>query len=179
VKKRLSKEEENKMSLTRWDDLAPSTLWHPRHRRHHLTRNLGPWTETMLDDTMKDFGRTFENAFNLLERTPPLGSPQKKQEKKKMYKKKIPLVVRGVLTPDDIKVVLKDKVMDIEVKKDQKSQDGSSEFYQEYHKSINLPDDVETKDVRTILCHDGTLKVEAPYKETEPTPTEIPIELSF
>jgi len=175
--------------MARWDDAAP---WHPRSRRNRQS----PWTQmSLLDDEIKDmekigFGlpKSFENALNLLHLNPPIGSPAHMQEqehhhaeKPKKYKKKIPLVVRGILSPDDLKVSLKDHTMTVEAKKEQVSQDGSSRYYQEYNKTLTLPDSVDMNLVHTVLSHDGSLKVEAPYIQPEPVnePTEIPIELSF
>ena len=64
--------------------------------------------------------------------------------------------------PDDLKVGVKDNVMTIEAKKEQKSEDGNCRMYQEYVRKFTLPPNVNAKEVKSVLTPEGYLKVEAP-----------------
>jgi HSP20 family molecular chaperone IbpA len=80
--------------------------------------------------------------------------------------------------PEDIKVSLKDRVLTIEAKMEQKSEDGSR-LYQEVSKTYTLPDNVELENLKSLLTNDGVLAIEAPLAiQDEMKPKEIPINRS-
>jgi HSP20 family molecular chaperone IbpA len=87
---------------------------------------------------------------------------------------KINMDVSG-FKPEDIKVSLKDRVLTIEAKMEQKSEDGSR-LYQEVSKMYNLPDNVELENLKSLLTNDGVLAIEAPLTvRAEEKPKELPI----
>ena len=86
--------------------------------------------------------------------------------------------------PEDLKVSLKDHVMTIEAKKEQKSEDGNCRVYQEFTRKFTLPKGIDMKEVKSTLTPEGYLKIEAPLpkppQETLPEPPKpqaIPIQL--
>jgi len=82
-------------------------------------------------------------------------------------------------SPENIKVTLKDRVMKIEAKKEQKSDDGNSRVYEEVSRLFTIPEKVDLKEVKSVLTPDGILKVEAALPKEAlpepPKPQEIPI----
>ena len=84
-------------------------------------------------------------------------------------------------SPENVKVSLKDRVMTVEAKNEQKSEDGNSRFYQEVSRSFTLPENIDLKEVRSVLTPEGVLKIEAPLPQEAlpepPKPKEIPIHL--
>jgi HSP20 family molecular chaperone IbpA len=90
---------------------------------------------------------------------------------------KINIDVSG-FKPEDIKVSLKDRVLTIDAKMEQKSEDGSR-LYQEVSKTYTLPDNVELENLKSLLTNDGVLAIEAPLAiQDEMKPKEIPINRS-
>ena len=86
--------------------------------------------------------------------------------------------------PEDVKVSLKDHVMTIEAKKEQKSEDGNCRVYQEYTRKFTLPKAIDMKEVKSTLTPEGYLKIEAPLPKPPqealpepPKPKAIPIQL--
>jgi HSP20 family molecular chaperone IbpA len=92
--------------------------------------------------------------------------------------------------PEDVKIGIKDKIMTIEAKKEQKSEDGNCRVYQEYVRKFTLPENIDTKEVKSVLTPEGYLQIEAPLplkKLEEPKkqealaepkkPCPIPIEM--
>lgn len=78
--------------------------------------------------------------------------------------------------PENVKVSLKDRVLTIEAKFEQKSEDGNSRIYQEICKSFTLPEMVKVEEVKSLFTPEGDLLIEAPLPEVEaPKPKEIPI----
>lgn len=76
--------------------------------------------------------------------------------------------------PEDIKLSLKDRLLTIEAKMEQKSEDGSR-LYQEMSRVYTLPENVEVENLKSLL-NDDILSIEAPLSGKEATkPQEIPI----
>jgi HSP20 family molecular chaperone IbpA len=82
-------------------------------------------------------------------------------------------------SPENVKVSLKDRLMTVEAKQEQKSDDGNTRVYQEVQRIFTLPENVEVKDVKSVLNPDGVLTIEAPIHERAlpepPKPKEIPV----
>ena len=82
-------------------------------------------------------------------------------------------------SPENVKVSLKDRVMTVEAKQEQRSDDGNTRVYQEMSRQFTLPEEVEVKDVKSVLNPDGVLTIEAPIHERAlpepPKPKEIPV----
>jgi HSP20 family molecular chaperone IbpA len=82
-------------------------------------------------------------------------------------------------SPENVKVSLKDRLMTVEAKQEQKSDDGNTRLYQEVSRVFTLPDEVDAKDVKSVLNPDGVLTIEAPVHEKAlpepPKPKEIPV----
>jgi len=76
--------------------------------------------------------------------------------------------------PEDIKVSLKDRVLTIDAKMEQKSEDGSR-LYQEMSRMYTLPANVEVNNLKSLLSNDGVLAIEAPISGEVEQPKEIPI----
>lgn len=77
--------------------------------------------------------------------------------------------------PEDVKVTLKDKMVTIEAKMEQKSEDGSR-LYQEITRQYTLPDNVEAEQMKSLYSNEGILSIEAPLTSKRGEgPTEIPI----
>ncbi|CAG7836932.1 unnamed protein product [Allacma fusca] len=85
----------------------------------------------------------------------------------------------GHVAPEDVKVSLKDHVMTVEAKKEFTSDDGNARMYQEFMRKFTIPDNVEMKEVKSVLTPEGYLKIEAPLpQEALPEPKKaqaIPI----
>jgi HSP20 family molecular chaperone IbpA len=95
----------------------------------------------------------------------------------KKFKLNVPV---GNFSPEDVKVSLKDWVMTIEAKTEQKTEDGCARSYREVSRKFTLPRNLDMKEVTSILTPDGILKIEAPVpQKTVPPPRvkdlEIPI----
>jgi len=84
-------------------------------------------------------------------------------------------------TPENVKVSMKDRLVTIEAKVDETSQDGTSRVYQEIVRKFTLPEKVDLKEVKSIMGPDGVLKIEAKLPPgalpEEPKPKEIPIQI--
>jgi HSP20 family molecular chaperone IbpA len=176
------------MSLIAWDD-TPMATWYPRRRRQtpwSQMNQLGSlWDEAMnevaclqndLDRQVRQFG--VEPDF-----WPRTGAIEHHVEGQEgapgKYCMSIPLGPN--ITPNDLKISLKNNVMCVEAKKEQTSPDGTSRVYQEYHRKFTLPEGVKMDEVKSTLHPDGYLKIEAPLPQlaiTEQTPKEIPIEMA-
>jgi len=90
----------------------------------------------------------------------------------------------GNISPEDVKITLKNHILTIEAKKEKKTDDGNSStrVYQEFTRKFTLPPNVDMKEVKSILSPEGYLKIEAPLpqpKEAEKPagPKEIPIQV--
>lgn len=78
--------------------------------------------------------------------------------------------------PENVKVSLKDRVLSIEAKGEYKSEDGSTRVYQEIRRQFTLPDNVDVKELKSVMSPDGILRIEAPLPEPPKLePKEIPI----
>jgi len=82
--------------------------------------------------------------------------------------------------PEDVHISLKDRVLTIEAKGEHTSEDGSSRLYQEISRKFTLPDNVDVKELKSVLSPDGILRIEAPLPQAETQqklaePKEIPI----
>jgi len=88
------------------------------------------------------------------------------------------------IAPEDLKISIKDNIVTVEAKKEQKTDDGttSSRVYQEISRKFNLPSGVDMKEVKSILKPDGTLQIECPLPkpaiEAPRKPREIPIQFN-
>jgi len=82
-------------------------------------------------------------------------------------------------TPENLKVSVKDGVVTVHGKKEQKSEDGNSVFYQEVTRKFTLPSNLDSKAVKSALTSDGVLKIEAPLPQQAlpepPKATDIPV----
>ncbi|CAG7717705.1 unnamed protein product [Allacma fusca] len=83
--------------------------------------------------------------------------------------------------PEDVKVSVKDGVVTIHGKKESKSEDGNSHFYQEVTRKFTFPANLDMKKINSSLTPDGVLKIEAllPPKAfpEPPKSTNIPVHL--
>lgn len=78
--------------------------------------------------------------------------------------------------PENVKVTIKDRLLTIDAKFEQKSEDGSSRMYQEISRAFTLPETVKIEEVKSLFTPEGELLIEAPLPELEaPKPKEIPI----
>ena len=78
--------------------------------------------------------------------------------------------------PENVKVSLKDRMLSIEAKGEYKSEDGSTRVYQEIRRQFTLPDNVDVKELKSVMSPDGILRIEAPLPEQPKLePKEIPI----
>jgi len=175
--------------LMPWEDTS-LTSWYPRRRRVHTS----PWrhVENLWEEAMNEVeclqsalgrqvgGRTlYVNPWQSSIESHWEGdenSPGK-------YMMKIPLGHN--IQPEDLKVSLKEegglKVMSVEAKKEQKSQDGSQRVYQEYSRRFTLPKEADMKEIKSVLHPDGYLKIECAMPQLalkEEEPKEIPIEMA-
>lgn len=79
--------------------------------------------------------------------------------------------------PEDVHVSLKDRVVTVEGKFEQK--DEHHRLYQEWSKKYTLPESADLDKMKSMIDSDGVLIIEAPAKgdgKGKPQPTEIPIE---
>jgi hypothetical protein len=178
------------MSLIPWDN-TPLSTWYPRTRRTRRPWNQleSLWDEAMNEvaclqsDLDRQFGVGDTEFNNNLLAWPRTGAIEHHVEGQEgapgKYCMNIPLG-QGI-GPNDLKVKLKDNVMTVEAKKEQKSPDGNSRVYQEYQRCFTLPTGVKMEEVKSTLHPDGYLKIEAPLNQqaiTEEKPKEIPIEMA-
>ena len=81
--------------------------------------------------------------------------------------------------PKDINVSLKDDVLTITGKHEEKSQDGTRFSSRQFTRSYKLPEHVQTEQMKSFLAADGrTLKIEAPINRPaieQKKPQEVPI----
>jgi HSP20 family molecular chaperone IbpA len=186
-------------------------FWYPSHRHRHHQHRTNPWNQLEalmdmgnklssmdrdLDSACQYFGyprqnRNYSNNNNragLEFFSPSVESHQDGavsatgQEGK--YTMNVPL--GGNIGPEDLKVSLKEeeglKIMEIQAKKEHKSEDGTQRYYYEMSRKFNLPSSVDPAQVKTVLTPQGFLRVEAPLslppsqKQIEQAkPREIPI----
>jgi len=95
-------------------------------------------------------------------------------------------------TPSDVKVSVTkqdgQKIMRIEAKKEEKSEDGSFRMYNEVTQEFTLPDNIHVEDLKSMLTGDHFLQIQAPlpspvyenqehhrHSTVEEGPKEIPI----
>jgi len=155
-----------------------SSLWSPQYRRV----NYSPFHELgLLDESLRDldrnlFGcrRALRSAFDFDGSL--VGSHVEEDGK---YKIKVPLGKN--IGPEDVKVTLKDQVMTVEAKREQKSEDGSSRVYQEFTRMFTFPENVQLEEVKSTWTPEGVLQIEAPVTQPQiemkepPKATEVPI----
>lgn len=77
--------------------------------------------------------------------------------------------------PEDIKLALKDRLLTVEAKMEQKSEDGGTRFYQEMSRAYTIPENVDITNLKSLLTSDGVLAIEGPLSEEASKPHEIPI----
>jgi len=70
------------------------------------------------------------------------------------------------VSPDDLKVSMKDHLITVEAKREEKSEDGNTRCYQEFTRKFTLPEKVEMKEVKSFLSPEGELHIEAPLPNT-------------
>ncbi|CAG7726903.1 unnamed protein product [Allacma fusca] len=146
---------------------------------YDLGRELSSW-----DRDFHALGSSMFNRPGLMDRNLfcPMVESMKPgiDEKSGKYIMNVPL--GKDLSPEDLKISLKDRVMTIEGKKEQKSEDGRSRSYHEFMRKFTLPEEVKTEEVKSMLTPEGYLKIEAPLPQgalpEPPKPKEIPIEFS-
>jgi heat shock protein beta-1 len=73
----------------------------------------------------------------------------------------------GDVPAENLKISVKDRVVTIDVKKEEKSEDGTCRLYQEYTRKFTLPEHVQAKDVKSVLTPEGVLKLEAPIPQPQ------------
>jgi HSP20 family molecular chaperone IbpA len=81
--------------------------------------------------------------------------------------------------PENIKISLKENVLMVEAKREQKSED--SRFYEEVSRKFTLPENVDLKEVKSVFAPNGILRIEAPLP-VQPLPeppklVDIPIHI--
>nr|CAH0107097.1 unnamed protein product [Daphnia galeata] len=123
--------------------------------------------ERTMNHLYQDVGRNFNQA--MLPRAIPHASLA--DDQKPMYRLNVDM---SGFKPEEIKISLKDKMLNIHAKMDRKSDDGSR-FYQEISREYLLPDTLKTEELKSIFTDDGVLCIEAPQPEAE-KPQEIPID---
>jgi HSP20 family molecular chaperone IbpA len=168
--------------------LAPKRNFFFHHRR-------SPWDIVDISNQMESMERTFariEQDMNTAFRFPlprvfhPHGSrfmfrpllegETKVGEKEGKYIVKMNL--GNNFNPENVKITLKDRVVNIEAKFEHKSEDGNSRLYQELCKSFTLPENVKVEEMKCLFTPEGELLIEAPLPPEvieAPKPKEIPI----
>jgi len=149
-------------------------------------------TLSVMEDSLRDMDRQFNQMFRDVNslfrefRIPEfipqdiLGMESKVVTEGDQKKYLMNVFLGESVTPENVKVNLKDRVMTIEAKVDQKSEDGNTRVYQEISRKFVLPEHVNPKEVKSIMGPDGILKIEAPIPPEaipEPKPKEIPIQM--
>jgi len=151
--------------------------WNPRRRfgRSSMLRNMeNLWDEALreMECIQSAMDRTRTRVTSEMGMTPWQSSIESHWEGDERtpgkYLMNIPLGRH--IQPEDLKIRLKEdegfKVMSIEAKKEQKSEDGSTRVYQEYTRQFTLPHSVNPKEVKSVLDN-GYLKIEAPLPQKQ------------
>lgn len=68
--------------------------------------------------------------------------------------------------PEDVKIHLQERTLQIEAKMEQKDGDGSR-HYQEITRCYTIPENVDMEQLKSVLKTDGILSIEAPLKAEE------------
>jgi HSP20 family molecular chaperone IbpA len=136
--------------------------------------------EREMNDAFRNFGvrSPFRTFFEPMSAFPNQFFPTIEAEKTGEHGGKYVLRMNlgSDFNPENIKVSLKDRLLTIDAKLEQKSEDGHSRIYQEISKSFTLPENVKIEEVKSLLTPDGVLTIEAPLPELESAkPKEIPI----
>ncbi|XP_032785434.2 alpha-crystallin A chain [Daphnia magna] len=129
-------------------------------------RSLMRDMERTFNSLYQDVGRTFNQS--MLPRALPHASLA---DEKPMYRLNIDM---PGFKPEDIKISLKDRMLNIHAKMERKSDDGSR-FFQEVCREYLLPETLKVEELKSIFTDDGVLCIEAPQPEAE-KPLEIPID---
>jgi len=156
-------------------------VWYPSYRRRYQQKGQNPWNqlEALMDmgNKLSSLSRDLDprysrpngnNRAGLEFFSPSIESHQDGvvsttgQEGK--YTMNIPL--GGNIGPEDLKVSLKEedgfKTMEIQAKKEHKSEDGKQRYYYEMSRKISLPQHLDTAQVKSVLTPEGFLRIEAP-----------------
>jgi len=148
-----------------------------RHMERQF-RDLHRWMDSAWRDVGREIG--FHNLFSYpLDMDPEalvndVMRPQivDDEEGKKKYRLNIHL--GDNFPPENIRVGLKDRVMTIQAKMEQKSDDGNSRVYREVSRKFTLPENLDVKEVKSVMEPNGILKVEAPMPQQALTQAEPP-----
>jgi len=81
--------------------------------------------------------------------------------------------------PEDLKMRVRDNVMTIQAVKDQVSDDGNYRVHHEVRRKFLLPSGVNPKKIKSVLDHNGVLKIEAPLPQRLEAPKPRPIAIDF
>jgi len=69
--------------------------------------------------------------------------------------------------PENLDVKIKDRHAIITIRTEQQSEDGTSHLSQVFTKKIPFPDEAKLAEVKSLLTHEGVLKIRAPLPEPE------------
>ncbi|CAG7719130.1 unnamed protein product [Allacma fusca] len=144
---------------------------------------------SVIEDTMKDMDRHFqrmEREFDqrfrgfsrpwAVQLRPWIESELFSEGKPSKYT--LNVNVGEQFKPEDVKISLKDRLLTIEAKGEVVSEDGSSRVYQEISRRFTLPDNIDVKELKSVLSPEGILRIEAPLPQegaVKVEPKEIPI----
>jgi len=99
--------------------------------------------------------------------------------KKDMFR--LNILMGKTFKPEDIKVSLKDRMLTVEAKREQTSEDGTHRYYEEVSRRFTLPEEADLKELKSVFTPNGLLKLEAPVTPKAlpepPKPVEIPINM--
>ena len=84
--------------------------------------------------------------------------------------------VRG-FDPKDVQVTLKDGVLTIEGKHEEKSEKGENVVTRQFTRRFTLPQGVDMENAKSLIDKNGILRIEAPFTRPEEPPKETPIEI--
>jgi HSP20 family molecular chaperone IbpA len=165
------------------------------HRTFFSRRSNALWD---VGDTFRQMERQFEHMENELASTfrnlgirgnrflPSISMdlatpPMTMYETETADKYTMNVVIGKGLPPENIKVNLKDRLIEVEVKyeKTYGYEDGKSKISQELLRAFTLPEGIDTSQVKSLLTPDGILQFTAPLPpkavEESQKPHEIPI----
>lgn len=113
---------------------------------------------------LRHYGRP-SNSLDVSPSTSILSNVEVNENGERKFVVNLPL--GNNVRPEDVKVGIKDNIVTIEAKREQKSEDGNSRLYQEYVRKFNLPSGVKAQEVKSELTPEGSLRLEAPLPKEE------------
>jgi HSP20 family molecular chaperone IbpA len=157
----------------------PNALWDVGDTFRQMERQF-EHMENELASAFRNFGLR-GNRFLPSSSLDLTTSPMTMYETETADKYTMNVVIGKGLPPENIKVNLKDRVIEVEVKyeKTYDYEDGKSKISQELFRAFTLPEGIDAAEVKSLLTPDGVLQFTAPLPpkaiEEAKKPQEIPI----